>query len=123
MSPPRILLCLALGALAACSRPSVSRYDAEAGAAFRAAWEKRRAGDEAGYRQALAAVAKRRGTWAGDRAARDLEVADDPATESSLLRLLRKAASLAGDPSRLPGNLSTLAPAPAAPADPAPPRP
>ena len=91
-----LLLCGA-GALTGC-QPSGSRYDAEASRGFRAAWEKRRAGDEAGYRAALGALAKKKGTLAGDRAAVDLEIVDETNT-SSLGPLLKQAAQYFGTPS------------------------
>jgi len=82
MRPSLVLLLLAVG----CSGPP--SYDPEASRAFRAAWDKRRAGDEAGYRVALAEVATKRGTWAGDRAALDLEVVDEQrvSTFSAIIR-------------------------------------
>ena len=98
--------------LVACQRQS--GYDQGASAAFRAAWEKRRAGDEAGYKQALTEVAKRRGTWAGDRAALDLELSDVSEGSSMVGQLLRQAATFAGDPSRLPAMLPGSPPAPVA---------
>jgi hypothetical protein len=82
---------LGSSALPGCG-PERAGYDAEASAAFRAAWEKRRAGDEAGYRAGLTALAKRRDTWAGQRAALDLELADDPGGGSTFTRLLKQAA-------------------------------
>jgi hypothetical protein len=97
-SSMKILLCTAL-ALAACGKPS--GYDPDASRAFRAAWEKRRAGDEAGYRAALAEVAKRKGTWAGDRAALDLELVDETRA-SGWGSLLQKAAELVRPSSALP---------------------
>lgn len=85
----RVLLSLFLsGGLSACSKKG---YDADASAAYRAAWEKRRAGDEAGYKQGLAEVAKKRGTWAGDRAALDLDIVDETYAGSLLGNLLRQA--------------------------------
>jgi hypothetical protein len=51
-----------------CGARSVG-YDAEASAAYRAAWDKKMAGDEAGYRASLEAVTKKYpNTRAGERA-------------------------------------------------------
>lgn len=100
--------------LGACHGGGASRYDAEASAAYRAAWEKRRAGDDAGYRSGLAAVAARRGTWAGERAALDLELVDQRGARSLWHRLVEQAASIAGDPTHLGGGGTTMIGGPAA---------
>jgi hypothetical protein len=86
----RIAALVVFCALPAC-QPAASRYDAAAGAAYRAAWEKRRAGDEAGYKSALAALAARRGTWAADRAALDLELLDEGEVRSRWYQRLEQA--------------------------------
>jgi hypothetical protein len=52
----RVLL-LSLLALGACRSHDVG-YDAKASAAYRAAWDKKMAGDEAGYRAGLEQVKK-----------------------------------------------------------------
>ena len=62
----RVLL-VALLALGCQSRPPA--YDPAASAAYRAAWEKKLAGDEAGYRAALGDICKKYpNTRAGERA-------------------------------------------------------
>ena len=109
---PSHLRTLGLGALliagvatwSGCNTPR--GYDEATSRAYRAAWEKRRAGDEVGYKAALAEVASHRGTWAGDRAALDLELVDEPSYDSIFSRVLRQAAVLAGDPSVLRDKLS-----------------
>jgi hypothetical protein len=66
-----------------------SRYDAEASRGYRAAWEKRRAGDEAGYTAGLKEVATHAGTWAGDRARLDLATGAQSRPGSFLVGLIR----------------------------------
>jgi hypothetical protein len=111
---------LLLGALlgAACNQGGPSRYDESASQAYRAAWDKRRAGDEAGYKAGLAAVAKQRGTWAGDRAAIDLEMFDEPGGGSVWRKIVEQVTQMAGARARGPA-VEPVAP-PAVPADPEP---
>lgn len=78
-------------------------YDADASREFRDAWNKRRAGDDAGYRAGLAQSAKKTGTWAGDRAARDLELVDDPGGSDSLLARIVQQASMMAQGAAMPG--------------------
>ena len=62
-------------------------YDVRASAAYRAAWEKKVAGDEAGYRAALAELKKQfPGTRAGDRAGERLEAKKQVASETPSAR-------------------------------------
>jgi hypothetical protein len=96
-------------ALASCQ--GASGYDEATSLAYRAAWALHRSGDEAGYKRALEALSKQRGTWAGDRAAIDLERLDETASGSFLRRLVEQAARVAGD-TKPPGD-----PAPDPPTD------
>src|SRR5262249_11771935 len=66
----RALLCTAL-ALPSCARGG-AKEEAQAGAAFRAAWSRRQAGDEMGYREALKEIGSRFPATRAGRRAREL---------------------------------------------------
>ncbi len=89
MTKRSTFLLLLLLALPACQKHSA--YDAAASEAYYAAWTKRRAGDEAGYKRALAEVARQKGTWAGERAALDLSLVDESGAAGVFVQLLRAA--------------------------------